>query len=115
MADSGPRVTIYRRYRRLIRAIEGFRELRIITAQEKKAMIEKVEALHEKWQEERRKKHPPGRAGRPGKDRTENGNLIFNVCQKQGCEKKPPAGQKYCSRDHAPYGHYGAGTWSHEE
>lgn len=100
VARSNGGITLLRRYRRLLSALDALLESKVISAREHGDRKKLVVFLYDQWRESWRKGLPPGRGrGRPKiEDRS-----VFKVCKRAGCGKPPAKDQCYCSPDHAPY------------
>jgi hypothetical protein len=96
------RTSIYKRYHKVLRNLDELKELEIIGGLEVIWMKRRAELAFAAWKAEWRKKHPPGRPGRPAKSRQRED---FKVCKRIGCGRPPAKNQAFCSPECSPYGH----------
>lgn len=101
-AYSRSRVTIHRRYKRLLSALACLFEAKIIAKSEYVKRKKRIDALYVSMKEARKRKRPVGMrpVGRPPAIPTP-----ITKCRRAGCDR--PAENGYCSREHAPLASYG--------
>lgn len=106
VAGSCSRVSIYRRHKRLIAALNALRESGLITGRTHRAFRRHADKLYARWRADWRASQP--KASRPrGRPIPAEDRRNYTACKKDGCGRPPAPGQAYCSRDHAPLADYG--------
>jgi len=102
---STTRCSLFRRYKRLISALDALLINRFITRKRYKEMRTRADDLYAKWKSERRRlcsKKP----GRPRRPIPPDDRRLYTSC-KCGCGRPPAPGQAYATRECAPFADYG--------
>lgn len=99
------RISIYRRHKRLIAALDSLLRNRLITRKEYQEHKRKVDAMYERWRKEWKRTQPKNPRSR-GRPMPPDDRRNYKTC-KCGCGKPPAPGQAYASRECAPLSNYG--------
>jgi hypothetical protein len=94
------RVDLYRRYKRMLSAIDLLNENQVVLSLEAEILKQVANRVYDGLKAERKKhSRPPGRPKSTPKP-------LVRECRKPGCSLPPAPGQVYCSREHAPFGFF---------
>lgn len=107
VAGSCSRVSLYRRHKRLVAAINALLDNGLISKKGSEEFKRKIETAYAQWRAEWRAKQPKSLRPR-GRPMPADDRRRYTVCKKPGCGKPPAPGQAYCSRGCAPLAHYGS-------
>lgn len=93
------RMSVSRRYRRLLRSIQYLREHALISRRDEQGMRLRIEKLRTAWRKKWLASRGPVRPrGRPRNAPPKRVQCAYAP----GCRKDAAPGQKYCSAEHAP-------------
>jgi hypothetical protein len=99
------RMTIYRKYKRLLKAINSLRENRILREKDFQKAQTAIEMLYVSLKSDRKKNRP--KDSRPVGRPKSIPEISVSDCGNHRCKNKRAIGQKYCSKECAPCGLYG--------
>lgn len=100
------RITIYRRYKRMLVALRLLEEGGVLAKDELEKKLALVEELYRDLKLERKRNRP--KEARPvGRPRSQSEHQSER-CKRPGCKNEPAKNQAYCSKECSPCGYYDA-------